>query len=433
MASRRQRLIALATARDVGAQDLDLARVQGAREGQNNAAAARALDTLMQIGVNAGVAAHGALDKRTDAGAARFAASLKGDVGQRTSPALDDKGTPLPGTESYVLNPYNEAHARAGEAYPEKPKTGDALKDFFADPFDIQRGLTTWERRKAATAGASEIAGAREAKRKSDLAHAEKVDDRALRERGITSNEELRKETLRLNATIAGATNDVARGRLDADTRHRVEEEKIAREKLEQEKAEEQRRAEDAKADRDRLIAQDKERNRIADERLRLIREKAEKTAKATKGLSPKQVGARVELLENLDMIEELERVQTKVTTGYLGSTYHKAKKILASDPDWTLFLKLDKAVQRGIAKQIEGGRLTDFDAKDYQGVILNPDTMDPEEYRANLAHAKKTARRALERFDRETIKALPDTGDAVGAPGSRPRADDDDDFSDFQ
>jgi hypothetical protein len=116
--------------------------------------------------------------------------------------------------------------------------------------------------------------------------------------------------------------------------------------------------------------------------------------------------------LLGLDTINKLRDIKKKVGTGPVESRVKDALGVVIENPDRREFNQLNNAIQRIAGRVLEGGKLAEGDARNYEKFILDPNRLDDEEYNTVLDSIEEQLRGDLSFFDEE-MKAA---GRSVGA-----------------
>ncbi len=119
------------------------------------------------------------------------------------------------------------------------------------------------------------------------------------------------------------------------------------------------------------------------------------------------------------DMIPELRALKAGASGG-TGPIEGPARDILGwfkEDPERKVFLQQSNAVQRIVGKILEGGKLGDKDAAVYEKFILDPNSMDDEEFTRMIDSVESFLASDLAAFDNEQKTA----GRRVGPTTNKP------------
>lgn len=77
--------------------------------------------------------------------------------------------------------------------------------------------------------------------------------------------------------------------------------------------------------------------------------------------------------------IDSLRDLKSKVNTGQLLGRIQRGAASAVEQEAFTRFQTMSRLLARQIGKAVEGGRLTDADAREYQKILFNPDSDDAE------------------------------------------------------
>ena len=97
------------------------------------------------------------------------------------------------------------------------------------------------------------------------------------------------------------------------------------------------------------------------------------------KTLGPNDIQDMAQRKQGLDSLRQLRTLKQSVDTGQLAGRVQKGVASVAEQEAWRKFSALNGLAVRTIGKAVEGGRMTDADARAYEKILMDPVSDDAE------------------------------------------------------